>query len=85
MRPPRPPPCLRGRARLGGVRAGTAFPSADDFVGDIKRGGVGAMELCAMHMKVPGCLTHPALMNVPKRRAGACPGLAASMAQSTLW
>jgi hypothetical protein len=32
----------------------TAFPTVDDFVKDIKRGGVGAMELCAMHMKTQG-------------------------------
>jgi hypothetical protein len=32
----------------------TAFPTVDDFVKDIKKGGVGAMELCAMHMKNQG-------------------------------
>lgn len=32
----------------------TAFPTVDDFVKDIKKGGVGAMELCAMHMKTQG-------------------------------
>jgi hypothetical protein len=41
-------------SRLGLWGSGTSFKDAEDFVQSIKKGGVGAMELVAMHMKACG-------------------------------
>ena len=41
-------------SRLGLWGPTTSFRNAEDFVQSIKRGGVGAMELVAMHMKASG-------------------------------
>ena len=41
-------------SRLGLWGPTTSFKDADDFVDSIKKGGVGAMELVAMHMKASG-------------------------------